>query len=220
MLVSNNPYELTHLSGAGTRERIDTGTLGIVAARVRGADVSKLVALELVGQARRFPGLLSWSARDFEVRSAGPVAIGLDGEALVLEPPLRFNSLPGALRVRVPRGAGLSPAARAVALTRDEPRRAGARGGRPVSRAAARLLLGLAAFVLLAWGLGELWTVAPRLRRPERGAGSRGARSPALTDAARVITWAGSAAVLVPLALIVCCCSSARACAARRLRSR
>ena len=35
VLVSNNPYELTHLSGAGTRERIDTGTLGIVAARVR-----------------------------------------------------------------------------------------------------------------------------------------------------------------------------------------
>ncbi len=117
VLVSNNPYELTHLSGAGTRERIDTGTLGIVAARVRGADVSKLVALELVGQAQRYPGLLSWSARDFEVRSAGPVEIGLDGEALVLEPPLRFSSLPGALRVRVPRGAGLSPAARAVALT-------------------------------------------------------------------------------------------------------
>lgn len=119
VLVSNNQYELTHLSGAGTRERIDTGMLGIVAARVQGTDVSKLVALELVGQAGRYPGLLSWSATEFEIRSGGPVAIGLDGEALMLDPPLRFASLPGALRVRLPRRAGLSPAARAVALTTD-----------------------------------------------------------------------------------------------------
>jgi diacylglycerol kinase family enzyme len=119
VLVSNNPYELTHLSGAGTRERIDTGTLGIVAARVRGSDISKLVALELVGQAGRYPGLLSWSASELEVRSGAPVEIGLDGEALVLEAPLRFASMPGALRVRLPRRAGLSPAARAVALTTE-----------------------------------------------------------------------------------------------------
>jgi diacylglycerol kinase family enzyme len=117
VLVSNNPYELTHLAGAGTRERIDSGTLGIVVARVHGAEVSRLVALELVGQAGRFPGLLSWSAREFEVHSGGPVEVGLDGEALVLDPPLRFQSLPGALRIRLPRGAGLAPGARAVALT-------------------------------------------------------------------------------------------------------
>jgi diacylglycerol kinase family enzyme len=119
VLVSNNPYELTHLSGAGTRERIDTGMLGIVAARVQGSDVSKLVALELIGQAGRYPGLLSWSAAELEVRSSGPVEIGLDGEALVLDPPLRFASMPGALRVRLPRRVGLSPAARAVALTTE-----------------------------------------------------------------------------------------------------
>jgi diacylglycerol kinase family enzyme len=118
ILVSNNPYQLTQLAGAGTRERIDTGMLGIVAARVRSpADVSKLVALELAGQASRFPGLLSWTARDFEVRSGGPVEVGLDGEALVLDPPLRFTAMPGALRVRLPRGVGLAPAAAAVPLT-------------------------------------------------------------------------------------------------------
>jgi diacylglycerol kinase family enzyme len=117
VLVSNNPYEVTHLAGAGTRERIDAGTLGIVAARVRGAEVAKLVSLELMGRAGRFPGLLSWSAPEFEVRSGGPVEVGLDGEALVLDPPLRFASLPGALRVRLPRGAGLPPGARTVSLT-------------------------------------------------------------------------------------------------------
>jgi diacylglycerol kinase family enzyme len=101
-------------------ERIDTGLLGVLAARVRSAaDVSKLLALELVGQAGRFPGLLSWSTQKFEISSAGPVDVRLDGEALVLDPPLRFASLPGALRVRLPSGVGLPPAARAAALTMD-----------------------------------------------------------------------------------------------------
>ena len=120
VLVSNNPYRLASLAGAGTRERIDTGLLGVLAARVRSAaDVSKFVALELAGQAGRFPGLLSWSTQEFEVRSTGPVEVGLDGEALVLDPPLRFASLPGALRVRLPSGVGLPPAARAAPLTMD-----------------------------------------------------------------------------------------------------
>ncbi len=118
VLVSNNPYQLTHLAGAGTRARIDAGVLGVTAARVRTAtDVSRLVALELVGQAERFPGLLSWSTPELEVRSGGPVEVGLDGEALVLAPPLRFVSMPGALRVRLPPTAGLAPAASAVSLT-------------------------------------------------------------------------------------------------------
>jgi diacylglycerol kinase family enzyme len=118
LLVSNNPYQLTHMAGAGTRERLDTGTLGVVAARIRDAqDVAALVAFELAGQIERFSGLVRWSEREFEVDSGSPVEVGLDGEALVLEPPLRFSSLPGALRVRVPATAGVAPAARAVALT-------------------------------------------------------------------------------------------------------
>ena len=119
VLVSNNPYQVTSLAGAGTRARIDSGLLGVVVARVRSAgDVSRLVALELAGQAGRFAGLVSWSSDGFEVRSGAPIEVGLDGEALVLEPPLRFAPMPGALRVRLPRAAGLSPAARAVALDR------------------------------------------------------------------------------------------------------
>jgi diacylglycerol kinase family enzyme len=121
VLVSNNRYELTSLSGAGTRRRLDEGVLGVFAARVLGpADVSRLTALELAGQADRFPGLLAWSAGEFEVRSSGPVEVGLDGEALVMDPPLRFVSMPGALRVRLPPNAGRSPAARAVRLSRQD----------------------------------------------------------------------------------------------------
>lgn len=120
VLVSNNPYRLTSLAGAGSRARLDTGLLGVVAARVgTAADVSKLVALEMVGQVGRFSGLVSWRTPAFEVRSGAPVEVGLDGEALILEPPLRFTSMPGALRVRLPRAVGLAPHGRAVALTTD-----------------------------------------------------------------------------------------------------
>jgi diacylglycerol kinase family enzyme len=120
VLVSNNPYQLTRLAGAGTRPRLDTGQLGIVAARIRNpSDVAELVTLETVGQSERFPGLLEWSQPEFAVRSGSVVAVGLDGEALTLEPPLRFVSLPGALRIRLPRhAAGVSPAATAGVLTK------------------------------------------------------------------------------------------------------
>ena len=121
VLVSNNPYQLTRLAGAGTRARLDTGRLGIVAARIRAAsDIAELVMFETVGQAQRFRGLLEWSEARFEVRSRSPVAVGLDGEALMLEPPLQFVSLPGALRVRLPQRASNGAAATAASLTRDD----------------------------------------------------------------------------------------------------
>ena len=120
VIVSNNPYQLRRFRGAGTRPRLDTGSLGIFATRMRGAgSVAKLVTLGTIGQHRRLGGVLQWSSLEFEVRASAPVAVGLDGEALVLTPPLRFVSLPGALRIRVPRHAtGLSPAGVAVTLTR------------------------------------------------------------------------------------------------------
>ena len=118
ILVSNNRYELANPAGAGTRPRLDGAELGILATRVHTpADASALAALGMVGQPARFPGLVSWTATEFVVDSKEPVAVGLDGEALVLEPPLRFRTLPAALRVRVPTTAGPSPAARSVALS-------------------------------------------------------------------------------------------------------
>jgi len=142
VVVSNNPYQMRRFRGTGTRPRLDTGQLGVFAARLRGAGgVARLVTFETIGrslgsgsQHRRLSGVLEWSCAEFEVRAGEPVAVGLDGEALVLTAPLRFVSLPGALRVRVPRRArGVSPAAAAVALT---PRNLGAllriAAGRPL----------------------------------------------------------------------------------------
>ena len=119
LLVSNNPYDLAHLRGGGTRERIDRGVLGIAFVRVdTAAEAKKLAALEAAGRARHFPSWNEWTAPEFEVRSAEPVEIGVDGEALSLKPPLRFAIRPGALTVRLPRTApGRSPAARTVRVT-------------------------------------------------------------------------------------------------------
>jgi diacylglycerol kinase family enzyme len=119
LLVSNNPYDLAHLRGGGTRERIDRGVLGIAFVRVdTAAEAKKLAALEAAGRARHFPSWNEWTASQFEVRSSGSVEIGVDGEALTLQPPLRFVIRRGALTVRLPRMApGKSPAARTVRIT-------------------------------------------------------------------------------------------------------
>ena len=118
ILVSNDPYRMDHLGNMGTRPRLNLGVLGIVATRIAdAAQASRFVALEAAGQVRRFPGWLEWSAPRFEVNSGGPVEIGIDGEALRMDPPLVFESLPGVLRVRLPRRAVRpSRAARTVRL--------------------------------------------------------------------------------------------------------
>jgi diacylglycerol kinase family enzyme len=116
ILVSNNPYQLEHLGGRGTRPRLNGGVLGIVAVMIAdAADAGRFAALEAAGQVSRFPGWTEWSAPRFEINSAGRVQIGVDGEALTMDPPVMFVSRPGALRVRLPRHAlQASPAARTV----------------------------------------------------------------------------------------------------------
>ena len=119
ILVSNNPYQLDYIGGRGTRERLDLGVLGLVATRITSpAQAQRFIALEAVGQLRRFPGWMEWQAPRFEVGSAGPLHIGIDGEAAVLDPPLRFTVRAGALRVLLPRRRlRQSPAAAALHLT-------------------------------------------------------------------------------------------------------
>jgi diacylglycerol kinase family enzyme len=121
ILVSNNAYVLDRLAGMGSRPRLDTGRLGIVTAEISGtAQAAAFVALEALGQMRRFEGWREWSADEFEVTSSSPIAAGIDGEATVLDPPLRFRIERRALTVRIPPTAlGLSPAAARPTLGRD-----------------------------------------------------------------------------------------------------
>ncbi len=112
ILVSNNVYRLGRALGSGARPRLDSGRLGI-------AVLGSSELLEGEGDAPgarkgrvRLAATRSWSAPRFEVNAATPVPAGIDGEAAVLEPPLSFRILPGALRVRIaPEHPGASPAA-------------------------------------------------------------------------------------------------------------
>jgi diacylglycerol kinase family enzyme len=106
LLVSNNPYELARVGRAGGRPTLNSGLLGILAAWPPGA----------AGERRR--RFTEWSRSRFEVRSGDPVPIALDGETLLMTPPLRFTALPGVLRVRLPRHA--RAARRNAALSRRD----------------------------------------------------------------------------------------------------
>jgi diacylglycerol kinase family enzyme len=104
ILVSNNRYRLDRAIGSGTRPRIDDGLLGITV-------VSSPSGRGKRGRLPQRPWR-EWSAPAFEVDSDQPVAVGIDGEAARLDPPLRFRIRPGALRVRIARAhPGASPSA-------------------------------------------------------------------------------------------------------------
>lgn len=101
ILVSNNRYRLGRAVGSGTRPRIDDELLGIAVASAPGADRR---LLQRPWQ--------QWSAPVFEVDADGPIAAGIDGEAVTLDAPLRFRILPGVLEVRIAAAhPGASPSA-------------------------------------------------------------------------------------------------------------
>jgi len=89
VLVSNNPYAPGRPFARRGRPTLTSGLLGII----------------LIGEpAERGPTPgRAWRARSLEVAAPATLHAGLDGEAVELEPPLRFASQPGALRVRLPR---------------------------------------------------------------------------------------------------------------------
>jgi diacylglycerol kinase family enzyme len=93
--VSNNPYALDRPLAQGTRPRLDSGRLGVIVLDAPGTS--------------RTPAR-AWAATSLEVDGPAPVHAGIDGEAVDLGPPLDFEILPSALRVRISsRHPGVSP---------------------------------------------------------------------------------------------------------------
>ena len=89
VLVSNNPYALDSPPNRGARPALDGGLLGIV-------------VLDAPSDGPQAPGR-AWTAPTIEVSAPAAVDAGIDGEAVELNPPLRFAIRPAALRVRIAR---------------------------------------------------------------------------------------------------------------------
>ncbi len=102
LFVGNNRYQVTNLSGFGSRARLDAGELGVVSVRIdHPAQLLKLATLEAAHHPKLFPGWREWTTPEFVVGSGAAIEAGVDGEAVVLHPPVRFTVVPGILRVRV-----------------------------------------------------------------------------------------------------------------------
>jgi diacylglycerol kinase family enzyme len=101
VLVSNNPYRLGPTLGSGTRPRLDSNRLGVV-------DFAPPAGQGAVASWREL------ALEDLTVEADQPIPLGIDGESVTLEPPLRFRIRPQALRVRIaPQHPGVSPSAAA-----------------------------------------------------------------------------------------------------------
>ncbi|MGA5346995.1 diacylglycerol/lipid kinase family protein [Streptomyces griseoincarnatus] len=107
VLVSNNPYRTGDPFGLGRRERLDSGTLGVLGVKVEGA-ISAAALLLNPDPA----GLTVLTAPEVVIEAdRDEIEAGVDGEAMVLPAPVRCRIAPGALRVRVPRKRpGVAPA--------------------------------------------------------------------------------------------------------------
>ena len=99
VLVSNNPYGMGDIAGLGRRARLDRGTLGMFAVTVNSA----AQAAGLL-RGRNARGLTSLAAPQVVIDAdTAQIPVGVDGEALQLDTPVRCVVQPAALRVRVPR---------------------------------------------------------------------------------------------------------------------
>jgi diacylglycerol kinase family enzyme len=100
VLVSNNPYGSGDLAGLGRRPRLDGGVLGVLAVTVRDA----LDAAGLIRGRRASEAVTMRAVAETVIDADVPlIPVGVDGEAVVMPPPVWCTVRPGALRVRVPR---------------------------------------------------------------------------------------------------------------------
>jgi undecaprenyl-diphosphatase len=157
VLVSNNPYTLEPPGLPGSRAALDGGMLGVL-------------VLDPPRAARM------WTTPAFEVRAAEPVQAGVDGEAVELEPPLRFAIRPRALRVLVP------PATVAEA---KRPR------GESFLAQPARALWVAGAMLALVLLFGVLLPSGPLAVDRSWAEAMHDLETPVLTHLARVFNWLG-----------------------------
>ena len=99
VLVSNNAYGMGDIAGLGRRARLDRGILGVFGVKVANA----VEAAGLLSGTRRRGLTMATTTEVVVDADADQIPVGVDGEALLLDTPVRCTVQPDALRVRVPR---------------------------------------------------------------------------------------------------------------------
>jgi diacylglycerol kinase family enzyme len=103
LVVANNDYGIGSLTDLTERERLDEGVLhAYVIEAVGRARLVELLTRAAADRLEGAEGWAEWIAPTFRVESRRErVKAALDGEPVVLHPPLDLEIKPGALRVRV-----------------------------------------------------------------------------------------------------------------------
>jgi diacylglycerol kinase family enzyme len=111
IMVSSGRYEIKGSPGdIGKRVRLDSGRLGVVTLLASNPTAAvEMATLWAAGAIDRFSGWDEWDETTFEVDSSASVSVGLDGETVSMEPPLRFEVHAGMFPVAVPRGTPYGP---------------------------------------------------------------------------------------------------------------
>ena len=106
VMVSNNPYVIGTSPDNAQRRHLDRGVLGVFAVTTStGSEAARLLTATALGQRARSRFWKEFTTSEFEVRShSGTAFAGIDGEALELPTPLRFEIHPRGLTLLVPKG--------------------------------------------------------------------------------------------------------------------
>ena len=103
LFVGNNDYQLA-FPAAGQRDKLDDGELCVMLMRKKGVPgFLAAVARALLGIPRADDMVRIDGVKQLKVDSArSTITLALDGETLVMKPPLEFRIRPGALKVIAP----------------------------------------------------------------------------------------------------------------------
>ena len=103
LFVGNNDYQLA-FPAAGQRDKLDDGELCVMLMRKKGVPgFLAAVARALLGIQRADDMVRIDGVKQLKVDSArSTITLALDGETLVMKPPLEFRIRPGALKVIAP----------------------------------------------------------------------------------------------------------------------
>lgn len=111
IMVSSGRYAIKGPPGdIGKRSRLDQGSLGVITLNASNpAAAVEVATLWAAGAIDRYPGWEQWETATFDVKSGSAVSMGIDGETVSMEPPVRFEVHTGAFPVAVPEGTPHGP---------------------------------------------------------------------------------------------------------------